>query len=253
MQPLKIRRLFRLCVLGMLFAAASHTPCQAAETIILVSSQETKDSLYGKWLDLIYTEAFRRLGYAFQYQGHSGGRAPVLAENGAVDGEIHRPDDYGKSAKNLLRVEEPSFSLSYVAYAAKPGIALQGWESLKNTDYAVEYRRGAKVPEAALPAVVKPENLSAIATAEQGLEKLILGRTDIYIEQEAVALETLKKLDAGVFDVSSLYQAGVMYTGYSYVYLHKKHAALVPQVAEVLKTMKQEGVIERYKQLALEQ
>ena len=121
MQPIHVRRLLFLCVFGLLFAGA-HKPCVAAETIILVSSQDTKDSLYGKWLGLIYAEAFHRLGYGFQYQGHSGGRAPVMAENGEVDGEIHRPEDYWKTAKNLLRVEEPSFALSYLAYAAKPGI-----------------------------------------------------------------------------------------------------------------------------------
>jgi len=252
MQPIHVRRLLFLCVFGLLFAGA-HKPCVAAETIILVSSQDTKDSLYGKWLGLIYAEAFHRLGYGFQYQGHSGGRAPVMAENGEVDGEIHRPEDYWKTAKNLLRVEEPSFALSYVAYAAKPGIALHGWESLKNTDYAVEYRRGAKVPEAALPAVVRPEKLSDVASTAQGLKKLLMGRTDVYIEQEAVASEAIRKLATETVDPAALYQAGVMYTGYSYVYLHKKHAALAPKVAKVLKAMKQEGAIERYKQLASEQ
>ena len=37
----------------------------------------------------------------------------------------------------------------------------------------------------------------------------------------------------------------------SYVYLHKKHADLIPKVVEALKSMKQEGVIERYKETAL--
>lgn len=251
MQPIHVRRLLFLCVFAMLFAGAK--PCFAAETIVLVSSQDTKDSMYGKWLGLIYAEAFHRLGYAFQYQGHSGARAPVMAENGEVDGEIHRPEDYGKTAKNLLRVEEPSFAISYVAYAAKPEIALHGWESLKNTDYAVEYRRGAKVPEAALPAVVRPDKLSDVATTAQGMKKLLMGRTDVYIEQDVVASEAIRKLATEAVDPAALHQAGIMYTGYSYLYLHKKHAALAPKVAEVLKAMKQEGAIDRCKQLASEQ
>ena len=47
----------------------------------------------------------------------------------------------------------------------------------------------------------------------------------------------------------SLYQAGIIYTGYSYLYMHKRHAALVPKIAEVLRNMKQEGLVERYKEI----
>jgi hypothetical protein len=237
-----------MCIILMLLVAALPRPSGAAVKIVLISSQDTKDSFYGRWLDLIYTEVFRRLGYGFQYKGYPGGRAPVMAEKGEVDGEIHRGGDYDKIAKNLIKVNEPSFSLSYAAYAVKPGIVLNGWGSLQNTDYTVEYRRGAKVAETGLSAIVKPGKLSHIATPEQGLKKLILGRTDIYVDQEAVVTETLRKLAP-----SSVYQAGIMYTGNSHVYLHKRHATLAPKIAAVLKEMKREGLIKQYKQIALEQ
>ncbi|QEM67739.1 hypothetical protein FO488_05940 [Geobacter sp. FeAm09] len=248
MKRITLHLMVGICVMAILVASPVPRPSEAAEKIVLVSSQETRESFYGRWLDLIYTEAFRRLGYEFRYKGYPGGRAPVMAERGEVDGEIHRPADYEKVARNLLKVKEPSFSVSYVAYAARQGIVLNGWASLKNTDYAVEYRRGAKVPEAALPAVVRPERLSSIATPEQGLKKLITGRTDIYVDQEAVVTEALGRLGP-----SPVHQVGVMFTGYTHVFLHKKHAALVPKVALVLKAMKREGLIKRYRQLALEQ
>lgn len=240
-----------ICILVVLLVAASPYPSAAAEKIVLVSSEDTKASFYGRWLDLIYTEVFRRLGYEFQYDGYPGGRAPIMAEDGEVDGEIHRGLEYEKTTKNLLRVPEPSILITYMAYAVTPGIVLNGWDSLKNTSYTVEYRRGAKIPETALPAVIDAEKLSDITTAEQGLKKLITGRIDIYIEQEAVALETLKELDATEFNTKSVYAAGIMFTGESYVYLHKKHADLLPKIADTLKIMKQEGVIERYKEIAL--
>ncbi len=238
-------------VLAGLVLAALPCPSVAAEKIVLVSSKDTKTSFYGRWLDLIYAEVFRRLGYEFQYDGYPGGRAPIMAENGEVDGEIHRGVEYEKVTKNLLRVPEPSISASYMAYTVSSGIVLNGWESLKNTSYTVEYRRGAKVPEAALPSVVNAEKLSDITTAEQGFKKLITGRIDIYIEQEAVALETLQKLDPTEFNIKSVYIAGIMYSGESYVYLHKKHTNLLPKIADTLKVMKREGVIERYKEVAL--
>ena len=46
-------------------------------TITLVSSLDTKESMYGRWLKLIYQDAFARLGYDFIYAGYPGGRAPI--------------------------------------------------------------------------------------------------------------------------------------------------------------------------------
>jgi hypothetical protein len=174
-----------------------------------------------------------------------------MAENSDVDGEIHRAADYAKVTENLIRVEESHFLASYGAYAFKPGISLNGWKSLKNTDYRVEYRRGAKQPEAALTEIIKPENLSNITTTEQGLKKLILGRTDIYVDTVYVVSENLSRLDSTGFSTHKVYQAGIMVSENTYVYMHKRHSALVPKIAKVLKEMKQEGLIEYYKKIAL--
>lgn len=247
----QIQLIVSICIIVVLVVTALPCPSMAAEKIVLVSSQDTKESFYGRWLNLIYTEVFRRLGYEFRYKGYPGGRAPILSEYGEVDGEIHRGIEYEKTTINLIRVPESSFIASYIAYAVTPGIVLNGWDSLKNTSYIVEYRRGAKIPEVALPAVVNAEKLSNITTAELGLKKLIRGRIDIYIEQEGVALETFKKLDTAKFNTESVYAAGIMYTGGSYVYLHKKHADLLQNIADTLKAMKQEGLTERYKEVAL--
>jgi polar amino acid transport system substrate-binding protein len=235
-------------VLVVLVMIALSYSIVAAECIVLVSSEDTKASPYGRWLDLIYSEVFRRLGYQFKYVGYPGGRAPIMAESGEVDGEIHRAAEYEKTAKNLMKVPEPSFSVKYIAYAVIPGIVLNGWGSLKDKNYAVEYRRGSQVPEAALTDVVRPEMLSKITTAEQGLEKLIMGRIDIYVDQELVVAETLKSLPRSRFDSLKVYQAGIMWTGESYVFLHKKHADLVLKIAEILKAMKQDGLITQYEE-----
>jgi hypothetical protein len=239
-----------LLLLVALLVVVLPYPSFTSEKIVLVGSEDTKASFTGRWLNLIYTEVFRRLGYELQYLGYPNERANLMAENGTVDGEIHRAASYEKVAKNLLKVEEPSFSVNVAAYAITPGIVLDGWDSLTKTNYIVEYRRGSKVAESALPAVVKPGNLSTSSTVELGLKKLIAGRTDIYIEQEHVVAETLSELDKAGFDHSTMYQAGIMWTGYSHLYMHKKHTALLPKIAEVLKAMKHEGLVERYKETA---
>ena len=239
-----------LLIIVALFVVSISYSTVAAYKIVLVGSEDTKASSTGRWLNLIYTEVFRRLGYDFEYKSYPNERANIMAESGIVDGEIQRAANYEKVAKNLLKVEEPSFSVNVAAYAVSPGIVLDGWESLKNTNYIVGYRRGSKVAQNALPAVVKPEKISTTTTVEQGLIKLILGRIDIYIEQDSVVAETLKKFDKDKFDPSSVYQVGIMWTGESHVYLHKKNVVLLQEIVEVLKSMKQEGKVEHYRKIA---
>ena len=117
----------------------------------------------------------------------------------------------------------------------------------------MEYRRGVKLSEGELVKVVAPEHLSNVASVEQGLKKLILGRTDLYVDVEFIIFEAIKRLDPAQFDVSALYQAGIMQEVGAYAYLHKKHAALVPKVAAVLKAMKREGLFEQYLEIASKQ
>ncbi|MFM5881350.1 hypothetical protein ACET7V_18290 [Aeromonas sanarellii] len=51
----------------------------------------------------------------------------------------------------------------------------------------MEFRRGAKLPEQMLARVVAPDRLFDIATVEQGMGKLLKGRSDPYVEQTLVA------------------------------------------------------------------
>ncbi|WP_155319152.1 hypothetical protein [Desulfosarcina alkanivorans] len=230
-----------------------ESPCHAAQKIVLAGSQDTQEVPQMKWLVLIYTEAFRRLGYELQYDIYPLARLTMMVDAGEVDGEIQRPGEYQAAHQNLIRVDESPASVRYGAYTVKPGIVLQGWNSLKNTSYRVEYRLGASRSEAELKSVVNPGNLSQIAKTEQGLKKLILGRTDVFVDLEHNITNTVKRLDRADFDTSAVYQAGLMQETAMYAYLHKKHSALVPKLASVLKAMKQEGLIEQYRKIALKE
>ena len=245
-----IQRVIGMCVIAILVAAVFSMPGGAADKMILVGTEGVKNSMYGKWLTLIFTEAFRRLGYEFQYDGYPAARASAMSDAGEVDGEISRVFEYDTTHPNLIRVEEVLYSTNFVAFAVNPGIVLHGWKSLQGTTHKVEYRRGVKLSQSELSLVVAPENLSSVTTAEQGLKKLIVGRTDLYVDVEFTIVEAMKRLNPDDFDVSALYQAGIMQAVYAYAYLHKKHAALVPQAIEVLKAMKQEGVFEHYFEIA---
>lgn len=250
MRIMRLRLVLGISIACVLIVPVSAIPGHAAEPIVLVGSQDTKNSFHGRWLTLIYTEVFKRLGYDLQYHGYPSARASRMSDAGLFDGEINRVAAYQAAHPNLIRLETSHFTTTLAAYAVKPGIQLEGWESFKDTDYLVEYRRGTKIVEVGLTPFVLPGNLSEITTTEQGLKRLILDRTDIYVDVVDTVTGVLKELNSDKYDPSSVYQAGIMAKTTLHLYLHKKHAALVPKVNETLKAIKKEGLVAQYQQRA---
>ncbi len=236
-------------ILAMLFICTLtlSSPGQALQNITLGGSQNLKNSFYGRWSQLIYAEAFKRLAYAFVYKGYPTARLTLESNNGRIDGEINRVASYAETHPNLIRVKESHFSTRNIALANKPGIKIHNWQSLHNTNYKVEYRRGSKTYEKYLTKLVSPENLSTITSSEQGLKRLIIGRIDIFTELDHPAREVLESLDPILYPSSHIYQAGVLGSYPSYVYLHTRHKKLSHQLSVTLKSMKKEGLIKKYK------
>ena len=159
-----------------------------------------------------------------------------------VDGEPQRVVSHAELYPNTIRVEEPVITHRFLAVATNPTIHLDGWDSLKDTSYRVEYGIGGVTTQTNLERVVKADLLSAVPSREQGLKKLKAGRTDIFVEMDTRVLpliETPEFKDAGIVTV------GVMQSKEFYPQLHKKHSELAPKLAEVLRQMKAEGVYER--------
>ncbi len=221
-------------------------PALKDNTFVLAMLRAENDHL-GKWQRLTYTEIFKRLGMKIEFRDYPAKRAGIEADAGNVDGEPGRIFSYADEHPNLIRVEESPFSLNFSAFAVKDSIPqLSGWDSLKGTKYKVEYQRGIKICEINLPKVVSRENLSDVTEAEQGLKKLISGRTDLFVYDEIGLLILLKRPE---FKDSNVRLVGVMESGVIYPYLHKKHAALAPKMAEIIKAMKAEGLIEQYRMM----
>ncbi|WP_421316289.1 hypothetical protein [Aeromonas veronii] len=216
-------------------------------TIVLVSSEDTLKSRYGCWLYNIYSEAFSRLGYKLIYRGVPGGRAPILAEDGSVDGEIHRPLEYQQQTKTMIRVNESHFDVTIEAYVYDKRLKFNSWGDLKNDDLRIEFRRGSKRAGEVLSKLIKPSLLTDVNTTEQGLKKLIKGRTDVFIEQTIVFDKNKKELLEISPEYEKIYSAGIIDTLKGYAYLNKKHTDLAQKLAFTLQLMKAGNKIEQLK------
>jgi ABC-type amino acid transport substrate-binding protein len=201
----------------------------------------------GKWQRLIYAEVFKRLGIKAEFRDYPVKRASIEADAGNVDGEAGRIYPYAVEHPNLIRVEESLFFMIFSAFGIKPSISqLSGWDSLKGKNYKVEYRRGTQLCEINLFKVMNRENISEVTDTEQGIKKLISGRTDLFVEDEVSVLSLMQMTE---FKGSKIRTVGIMESFPLYLYLHKKHAALVPKMAEIIKAIKAEGLIEQYRMM----
>ena len=238
-------------VLTVLLFSVNNGVCQESgsalkdNTFIMATFRSENDYL-GKWHRLVYTEIFKRLGIKIEFRYYPKKRVSIESDAGNVDGEAGRIAAYAALHPNLIRVEESLFYSKFAAFTAKDSIPQlkNGWESLKGTDYRVEHQRGTIICEDKLPKLVKKENLSDVTEISQGLKKLISGRTDIFIDEESGILTLLRTPE---FKQSKIHLIGVMEPVVHYPYLHKKHALLAPKMAEIIKAMKAEGLIEQYR------
>ncbi len=232
----------------LMFTAIFINVPLSAKDIVLVSSEDTFKSKYGCWLYSIYNEAFSRLGYSFSYRGVPGGRAPKLAESGLVDGEIHRPIEYQKQTKNLIRVNESHFQINLEAYVTNLALTFNSWNDLSEKGLRIEFRRGSKRAENMLMSIVDSSQLTDVSTTEQGLKKLLKGRTDVFVEQDLVFDKNIKELLKQSDEYGEIRSAGKIDTLDGYAYLNIKYIELAEKLAVTIKAMKQEGLIDEYKQ-----
>lgn len=243
------RRVFQLALLASLCLPAAPALSQAspAPAKPFVIAADSEPTTYGsRWMALIYNEAFKRLGIPVRLDYYPLARRVALVEEGLVDGEASRVYSYGNNRPNLVRVEESVVDLGFSLYTANPALRLERIEDLRSTNYIVEYRRGILICETTLKASVAAERLSDVLTQQQGLKKLLAGRTDLYCDIDVYVLQELQSPEfKGVTTVRKVIGIGKAVP--TYPYLNKKHAELAPRLAAVLKQMKAEGLIEAYR------
>jgi polar amino acid transport system substrate-binding protein len=238
-----------LVALLIVLLSVNNVMCQESapalkDNAFIMAAGRPENDYLGKWQRLTYTEIFKRLGIKVEFRDYPPKRASMEADAGNVDGEPGRPHRYAAEHPNLIRVEASPFFQNFSAFAAKNSIPLlKGWDSLKGTDYKVEYRRGVTTCETNLSKAVSKENLTDITDPIQGLKKLASGRIDLFIYDEEWILPLLQTPE---FKDSKIRSVGLMESVPLYAYLHKKHAALAPKMAEIIKAMKAEGLIEQY-------
>ncbi|MES2262964.1 MAG: hypothetical protein V4724_30945 [Pseudomonadota bacterium] len=240
---MKLSPSFWLFCSALIFAGAAS----ARETLVLANILPKESNYASRVLTLICQDAFGRVGLDVKLPIYPPLRASIEADTGKVDGEVGRAFGYGHSHPGLIRVEESLMSIKVVAFARTPGIKVDGWDSLKGKPYRVEYRTGYITFKERLEQILPLEQISSVIDGQTGLQRVALGQTDLYIDVEDYGLSQMTRLQKRY---GELYRAGPVQETPVYIYLHQRHAALVPQLLNVLLKMKADGTINRHMETA---
>lgn len=188
------------------------------------------------FLDRLIPEIFRRVGVAAEaVQYDASARANINANSGIDDGVAMRVKGLEKNFPNLLRVEEKLIDNEFVAYALKENFATTGFETLR--PYQVAYITGWKVFD---DAIVPGTAVTRVPDADQMFSLLANGRADVVLFERWQGQYILgqRKLAARLL-------LPPLVSTEMFIYLHKKHAALVAPAAEALREMKADGTYQR--------
>ncbi len=231
---MNIKLLVFMVMANFVFVPSLHAQEKLTFTSILNSSS-------AKISEQVIREAYRRLGYDINVVWVPARRALEMANDGQVDGELHRILGIDKRWVNLMRVPNRVNVLEATAFTKSLEFKVAGWNSLK--PYSVGVRRGIQFSNANTQGMSRQ-----VVNTVQGLfEILQYDRIEVVVTSLINGLSELKEIKHS--SIKLLKPAIEVYPLYHY--LHKKHQDMVPKVNGVLEQMKKEGLIEHIRQQAL--
>lgn len=181
----------------------------------------------------IVSLAFQRLKLRVKIEQMPGERALRSSNNGELDGELYRRAGIEKDYPNLIMVPVPLMHYEIVAFSREPVLQIDGWESLR--PYAIGFVKGIKIIEANTQGM----RIDPAPTLRQAFAKLMLGRSDVVLANRTSALAAIRMMD--LRDVSPARQSLAKFP--VYLYLHKKHLALLPQIQGSLQQLQDEKLM----------
>ncbi len=231
-----------LVALGTLWAAARPAPAVADGPsggaafrigISLLPPLTTEDCS-GK-LNRLLLEWGRRAGLDVEFSYQPAGRSILSVNEGALDAEMPRVAGLEKRYPNLVPVPEKVLDYAFVAFTRQRDVFVETWDALGL--YEVGAIVGWKFFEEHLP---RYTHVTWVRDTKALFEMLARGRVDVALHEHHTGCECARSM--GLSDVRELSPPLAVLP--HYLYVHRRHAALVPALAEALRAMKADGSYE---------
>ena len=229
-----VRRLRRMCGLGVAaLIVVAPVGAVSAERIVLSTGMidPWTNSAGTGFHQALLREVFHRMGMTVEVDINAASqRAFSLANDGVTDGLAGRVEGMEKNYPNLIRVSERMFVNDFVA-CSRITEPPADWSDL--IPHSVAYIIGWQVFERRLPQV---RDLTLVKDSTQLLNLVKADRVEIILHERWQALWQAR--DMGIH---LRCQKTPLARTDMFIYLHQRHAGLVPRVAETLRQMKADG------------
>ncbi|MEH6627525.1 MAG: hypothetical protein V7739_13870 [Motiliproteus sp.] len=244
---LRLLLITALCALSLPAAVSAE---QEPKQEVVMGYGEPAHSYQGRWLQMVYREAFSRIGIHMKYQYLPYNRLSVSVDSGGVDGELSRPYDYGFYHPNLVRIEPAHAVDMLCGISIDSGLKIEGWQSLNGPGYRIDFLSGDEKSHTRLLGIIDPDRLTNVPHVSSAMSRLLHDRSDLFIVNKQAVLHILQQRR---YQDVQVYNAGNMESVSSHAYLHQRHRHLVPRLQQTLMAMKEEGLLEQYQRMALGQ
>jgi len=234
-----MKQLLFWLIVGTMVASRMALATDQVPTLIINSSNyppitnQEKDGL----LDQVYQEMARRAGVRILIQSLPAAERSLRNQNSGIDdGDVSRIRGLEKQYPNLVRVPESVMHFEMVAFSRKANFTVSGAASL--APYTVGIPKGWKILERNTAGA---RSVTSLENGKQLFAMLDKERIEIAIIEKFQGMHFVK--DKGIKGIRILQKPLV--EGDWFMYLNKKHLALVPKLAAVLRGMKADGTHQR--------
>ncbi|OZA30958.1 MAG: hypothetical protein B7X93_01290 [Hydrogenophilales bacterium 17-61-9] len=232
-----MKSIFPLALAGIWLLVAAG-PCRAEMPVLVLNDVNappfTTHDNQG-FLDAVAGEAFRRAGVTLRLVKLPAERGLINANAGIDDGDLTRIAGLDAQYPNLVRVPEKLLDYEFTAFS-KNAVLPATWDVLRARP--IGHIRGWKIYEhqlAGAPLVVSSDD------ASQMFRQIQLNRIEVALYERWLGLSLLKQEGIkGVYPLEPSFAKREMF-----IYLNKRHAALVPKLVEALRAIKAEGLYDR--------
>lgn len=180
-------------------------------------------------------EALRRVGHDLRVVPLPHERALVNANSGTEDGDLYRAAGFEKDFPNLAQVPESLLDQDFVAVARRPDLSVRSWRDL--AEYSVAYVTGNKILERHLEGYA---NVTSVRDNALLFGLLATDRVDVVLINRWVGLVAARQAGLAI-----RVQEPPLLRVAMYMYLHRRHAALIPPLAAALAMAKRDGTWQR--------
>lgn len=188
------------------------------------------------FMDEVTREAMRRIGRELVINRLPAERALHSANTGLIDGEMSRIKILNKTYTNLIRVPEKIMDWEFVIFSKKKINLKKSWSSLKEKDVA--FITGWKILE---KNISKAAKITKVKNSQQLFLLLKKDRVDYVAYEKWGGRYLISKLRLNRVKLKH----PALAKKEMFIFLHKKHAKLVPELSRALTNMKKDGSYQR--------